>query len=146
MQIVITCRAIIIHNGKLLMCKHNEPGRNYYNLPGGKLEPSESVEDCMKRELEEETNVTPVVGKLLFINQFINTTHHRVEFFFQIKNPKAYVSFDPAAASHQFEVASFVLADPTDAKYDLKPGFLREEFKELIAKNDDFETKLKLSR
>jgi ADP-ribose pyrophosphatase YjhB (NUDIX family) len=145
MQIVITCRAIIIHEGKLLMCKHNEPDRSFYNLPGGKLELSESIDACMEREMFEETGIKPTVGKLLFINQLIVPSRHRIEFFFQINNHADYFSFDPSKASHSFEVSDFVFADPTDPAYDLKPRFLIERFDKLVEKGDDFITEIILS-
>ena len=47
--------AIIINKGKLLMLK----GRGYDELwtPGGKIEPGETEEDCLKREVAEEIGV-----------------------------------------------------------------------------------------
>jgi 8-oxo-dGTP pyrophosphatase MutT (NUDIX family) len=45
--------AIIVKKGRLLMLK----GRGYKELwtPGGKINPDENDEDCLKRELKEET-------------------------------------------------------------------------------------------
>ncbi|MCX6811468.1 MAG: NUDIX domain-containing protein [Candidatus Berkelbacteria bacterium] len=53
MEIKTRIVAIIVIKGKLLMLK----GKGYKELwtPGGKIKPGESDEDCLRRELEEET-------------------------------------------------------------------------------------------
>ena len=57
--------AVIIskYNGKWVFCKHKE--RNTYEIPGGHREAGESILECAKRELNEETgasafSITPV--------------------------------------------------------------------------------------
>jgi 8-oxo-dGTP diphosphatase len=47
--------AVIVarHNGKLVFCKHKE--RDTFEIPGGHREDGESIFDCAKRELYEET-------------------------------------------------------------------------------------------
>jgi 8-oxo-dGTP diphosphatase len=51
----VTC-ALIVENGKLLCAQRSEtmtlPLK--WELPGGKIEPNESEEECIKREIEEE--------------------------------------------------------------------------------------------
>ena len=41
------------HNGRWVLCRHKN--RNTYELPGGHREPDETILDCAKRELWEET-------------------------------------------------------------------------------------------
>jgi ADP-ribose pyrophosphatase YjhB (NUDIX family) len=139
--IVVTTRALIVHEGKLLMCKL-KPEYDWYCLPGGKLDPGETVEAGLERELIEETTVKPKVGKLLFINQFINAENHRIEFFFLIENGADYANADYSQASHAFEIADFMMADPTDPKYKLLPKFVRDRFKDIVAHGNDLETEI----
>ena len=37
----------------------------YWELPGGKLEPGEAIEDCLVREIDEELNLPVAVGRPL---------------------------------------------------------------------------------
>ena len=57
------CDMILIENGKLLLIKRaKEPFRGEWALPGGRIEDDESAEQCLKREMKEETglDVEPV--------------------------------------------------------------------------------------
>ena len=50
---------IVIRAGKVLICQRPE-GKSfagYWEFPGGKREPGETVEQCLRRELREELNI-----------------------------------------------------------------------------------------
>ena len=51
----ISIKVIIVEDNKIL-CLKNE--RNEWDLPGGKLNFKENIEECLKREVKEETNLT----------------------------------------------------------------------------------------
>lgn len=54
---MIIVNAIIIEKEKILTVKRNrEPYKGMYGLPGGHVEPGESKEYALIRELKEETN------------------------------------------------------------------------------------------
>ena len=50
----VSIKAIIIDN-KRILCLKNE--RNEWDLPGGKINFNENIEECLKREVKEETNL-----------------------------------------------------------------------------------------
>jgi ADP-ribose pyrophosphatase YjhB (NUDIX family) len=127
----VTIRALVIDQNQLLMVKH-KPHHTYHALPGGRLEVGETIQDGLIRELIEETAVKPDVGKLIFINQFINATDHRVEFFFWIKNAADYRQADPTKATHGFEIAEILCSDAADPTLNLLPEFLQKKFSKLI--------------
>ncbi len=108
----INVRAIIWRDGKLLAAKQlNSDGSEteYWCIPGGGLDPLESLQDGCAREVMEETGIAAKVGKLLFIQQF---NSHRegydeeLEFFFHIENPQDFESIDLTKTSHGVEEIS----------------------------------------
>ena len=57
----------IIKDHQILLIKHceHESGRSYWILPGGGIEPGESEEDCVRREIKEEINLDVRIVSLL---------------------------------------------------------------------------------
>ncbi len=57
----------IVQNHNILLIRHreNKSGRSYWILPGGGMEPGETEEDCVRREMKEETNLEVEVVSLL---------------------------------------------------------------------------------
>ncbi|QFZ24024.1 NUDIX domain-containing protein [Saccharothrix syringae] len=65
---MIRCVGGIVHdtNGRLLLVRRrNPPGEGLWSLPGGRVEPGESDETALMRELREETGLSVTVGALV---------------------------------------------------------------------------------
>jgi 8-oxo-dGTP diphosphatase len=60
--------AIIARDGCVLVCQRAAGGfhAGKWEFPGGKVEPGESLEDCMRRELLEELGIEATVGRVLW--------------------------------------------------------------------------------
>ena len=136
----INVRAIIYKDGKLLAVKHKHGDNisHYYAVPGGGLDPQESLIDGLARELHEETGVDAVIGNLLFIQQFPSARAgyaEELEFFFTVKNPDDFININLESTSHGAEelaVCEFV--DP--ASVTLYPEFLQSIDLACYANND----------
>jgi 8-oxo-dGTP diphosphatase len=64
----IPCVGAIISDpgGRLLLIKRgHEPGRGLWSVPGGRIEPGESDEQAVAREVAEETGLAVRVGRLV---------------------------------------------------------------------------------
>jgi len=128
----LAVRAIIVHDGKLL-CSRAKPyspavDTNAWGVPGGGIDYGESLLPALKREIIEELGIKPVIGNLVFIQQFINKLSRieQLEFFFYIKNPSDYLNIDLPKTSHgHLEIAEVKFINPT--MYPILPRFLAVE-------------------
>ncbi len=65
----IRCTALIIENNSVLLVEYDDNGI-HYNLPGGGLEPGETIIEGVAREVLEETTAQVDVGPLALIYEF----------------------------------------------------------------------------
>lgn len=131
----VCVRAVIIHEGKLLVVKHAHDA-SFAALPGGKLEWKEDIRGCMIRELVEELGVTPVLGRLLYINNWVNEEMQSLEFFFEITNGADYVDVSNLKGTHSFELADILFINPTD-DINLLPKEFYDDFKKEAVLSDE---------
>lgn len=62
MTFPVSIKGVVIHAGKVLLLKNT---RDEWELPGGRLEIGETPEQCVAREIEEETGWRVRVGPAL---------------------------------------------------------------------------------
>lgn len=127
-KIIIKVRAIVLHEGKLLMVRHPHD-TSYAALPGGHLEWGEDIKECLEREMVEELGVKPEIGRLFYVNNFTQTDGKQyIEFFFEIKNGNDYLNTEKLARSHAHEIAEIVWISPTD-DINIRPQSFMEDFR-----------------
>lgn len=128
----VAVRGLVIHEGKLLCARlkpYNGVDHDYWCVPGGGLDVGESLTDGVTREIREETGITPVVGRLRYIQQYQpkqKSQREQMEFFFILENSSDYVNIDLSKTTHgedEIEVIDFV--DP--GVENILPKFLQGE-------------------
>jgi ADP-ribose pyrophosphatase YjhB (NUDIX family) len=77
-------RAVIFNkNNEILVDHYLRPETNYYFLPGGGVMFHEKIEDCLVREVKEETGLEVKAERLLWVRDFIEGfSDHGIEIFF----------------------------------------------------------------
>ena len=67
----IRVSAILRWHDRILLCRHEKPGKEYWLLPGGGVDSGESLVDALRRELEEEVGIDselPVEGPVAIVD------------------------------------------------------------------------------
>ena len=115
----ISIKAIIVDDNKIL-CLKNE--RNEWDFPGGKINFNEDVEECLKREVIEETNLEI---KNLKILKLFNLKFNDVPVFILLYS--AEISCDSSIAiNYEHSEYNFF------SKSELKNLNMPQDFKDLV--------------
>ena len=56
---VVKAALLVVREGRLLLCR-KRTGTSLLILPGGKIEPGETPEECVRREIEEELGIAEI--------------------------------------------------------------------------------------
>jgi len=62
---------VVVEDNKILLVRHRKGNRQYWVLPGGRLEYGETFQECGVRELKEETGLDVEVQDFLFLSEAI---------------------------------------------------------------------------
>jgi ADP-ribose pyrophosphatase YjhB (NUDIX family) len=72
--------AVVEREGALLLVRHEKRDREpYWVLPGGRLEPGETIPECAERELLEETGLRGKFTGVLYVSEFLAENRHTVD-------------------------------------------------------------------
>jgi 8-oxo-dGTP diphosphatase len=72
--------AVVEREGALLLVRHQKPDRDpYWVLPGGRLEPDETIPQCAEREVAEETGLSARFSGVLYVSEFLREARHTVD-------------------------------------------------------------------
>ncbi len=88
--------------GTLLLVRHQKPDRDpYWVLPGGRLEPGETIPGCAEREVAEETGLTARFSGVLYVSEFLREGRHTVDVIARMEvsgDEEASLGSDPEVA------------------------------------------------
>src|SRR5215210_3035683 len=80
MDFGIRVAAVVARDGTLLLVRHQKPDRDpYWVLPGGRLEPGETIPECAEREISEETGLSARFSGVLYVSEFLRERRHTVD-------------------------------------------------------------------
>jgi 8-oxo-dGTP diphosphatase len=91
--------AVVERAGALLLVRHDKPDQDpYWVLPGGRLEPGETIPECAERELLEETGLEGRFAGVLYVSEFFDENRHTVDVTARVEvDGEARLGSDPEA-------------------------------------------------
>lgn len=86
-QLRVRACGICIQDNRLLLVRHGKTIDNdaFWAPPGGGLHFGETIQECLKRELLEETGLEVKTERFLFVSEFMQPPLHAIEFFFEVR-------------------------------------------------------------
>ena len=103
----VAAKAVVIDGGEILLTRNlhpNDPHGEFFLLPGGGQHYGESLSECVRREVLEETGYGVSVGAVVFVRDYIGANHefaayepdvHQVEVMFSCSVDRSEVPGGP---------------------------------------------------
>ncbi|MCB0608656.1 MAG: NUDIX domain-containing protein [Lewinellaceae bacterium] len=127
MSIRSAAKAIIIHEGRLLVNVYENEKGIHYALPGGGQDKEETLREAVVRECREEINCAVEAGEMLFVREYINTrlkncegieAFHQIDHFFRCRLlPGHQPAMGPGADQNQIGIDWLPLERLQEARF-----------------------------
>jgi len=107
----VKVRAVILHDGKLVVSRERRQGEDHLLLPGGRVQNRESIAEALVREVAEEVGLDVVPDRLLYVAEVVGSYGvHDVNLVWlaALRNGKAEVAADALVALDSPEAASIM--------------------------------------
>lgn len=121
----VIVHAIIIKEDTILVIQPKETG--FWHLPGGTVQAKETAEEALRRIVQEQTGVMPVIGRIVYIFQHRDRSTEQLEMFFNISNSAAYEESELKAMSLISKVIDDIQFIQPKGNKTLQPAFLQRE-------------------
>jgi len=112
-NVATAAAAILEYDKKIILIRRAmEPGRGKLDLPGGFIDPEETLEDGLKREIKEELGITldkmEYIGSSPNIYKYKDVTYNTCDIFFYSKIDSVPTEFNKS------EISELVLINPAE--------------------------------
>lgn len=115
--------AVVISDGRLLLVQRGrEPGRGWWSIPGGRVEPGETLTEAVQRELAEETGLAGRCERFIGWVERIGEDHHFVilDFLVVVEDQ----SIPVAVAGDDAAAVAWVPLEELSARPRIVPGLV----------------------
>lgn len=147
-EVVKRARGFIINNNNEVLMSYCN-GMSHYEFPGGHVEENESVNDCLKREIKEETgidvetnNLEPFMVIKYYSKNYKNTNKNRLTefYYYEVKTNDKFdlsnTNFDAGERELKYECRYVPLKDLEST--------IKENMKTTLEKNTSLNDVLKV--
>ena len=129
MRYGISAAALVLDDDRLLLVNHREPGAyDFWLPPGGRLEGSESILDCARRETFEETGLTVEPERILYVQEFVEPGYHFCKFFILCKGFSGELTLANRDADESWLVGAAFFSQQEMQGMEVLPPILRGQF------------------
>lgn len=129
MRYGISAAALITQQKRLLLVNHRRSGQyDFWVPPGGKLQGAESIFDCARRETMEETGLSVMLDRIVYIVEYTEPDYHFCKFFIRCKRSEGTLTLTNREPGEVFlvDVRFFSKADMKGL--DVRPPILKDRF------------------
>jgi len=85
MDYIVRVNAVLVEDGKILLVEQYVSETRHWAHPGGKPETGETLEECIIREVKEETGLDVSVDCLLYVTDRISDENHVIIISFLVR-------------------------------------------------------------
>ena len=129
MRYGISAAALITQQQRLLLVNHRKRGQyDCWVPPGGKLQGSESIFDCARRETMEETGLSVALDRIIYIVEYTEPSYHFCKFFIRCKTFDGNLTLANREQGEAFLVNVRFFSKADMAGLDVRPTILKDRF------------------
>lgn len=129
MRYGISAAALITQQQRLLLVNHRECGQyDFWVPPGGKLQGEESIFDCARRETMEETGLSVVLDRIIYIVEYAEPGYHFCKFFIRCKKFDGKLTLANREQGETFLVNARFFSKADMEGIDVRPPILKDRF------------------
>ena len=129
MRYGISAAALIVQQKQLLLVNHRKNGQyDFWVPPGGKLQDTESIFDCARRETMEETGLSVELDRIIYIVEYAEPGYHFCKFFIQCKRFDGSLTLANREPGETFLVNARFFSRADMEGLDVRPAILRDRF------------------
>lgn len=129
MRYGISAAALVVQDNVLLLVNHREAGRyDFWLPPGGRLEGSESIMACARRETLEETGLVVEPERIFYVQEFTEPGYHFVKFFILCRGFSGQLTLENRDEDESFLVDVGFFSQEELQGMEVHPANLKAEF------------------
>ena len=129
MRYGISAAALIVQRKRLLLVNHRKIGQyDFWVPPGGKLQGSESIFDCARRETMEETGLSAELDRIIYIVEYAEPGYHFCKFFIRSKTFGGNLTLANREPGEAFLVNARFFSKADMKGLDVRPTVLKDCF------------------